>query len=159
MTVRRSPWPLALLLCFALFVATQFTLISMAAHGFEPPDDPQYYEHGLSYGDQIRQQEQQRKLGWALGVNLPSTLQAGHELRLVARPHDAAGRPLTCGRCELSLSRPATSRDDVRVPMLERAPGVYAASVTPRAGWWDVRLQLHLAGHTFSEQARVEARP
>jgi nitrogen fixation protein FixH len=98
------------------------------------------YRKGLHYNERIAAQERQVGLGWA--EKLDVSQDGGIALALT----DGAGRPVEGLKVETVLGRPATNRDDIRLGLIEVAPGRYEAHTAPLgAGSWLVALEARAA--------------
>ncbi len=139
-----KPWPTAIVLSLAIFVSLQLWLVRLAAHGFEGPDDVNYYKMGLEYSRELERQKVQRRNGWRLEVLQRAPLQC--------RVLDRQGRPLE-GELEVLFKRPATRSQD---QILQAAPanGAYQAQWRPVTGPWLVDFHFKSQGQDFRARQR-----
>ncbi len=108
------------------------------------------------YEDGLRQDaERAARAALGLAVRVDDEAPRAGAGPLVFRLSDRQGRPLERARVTVELSRPATSRGEVRAEARETAPGRYEAELTfPSAGPWDVRFDV-LVG---ADRVRLERR-
>lgn len=130
-----NPWPMGLGLTLALFCAIQTSVVCFASSSFQGLDDVEYYRHGVEYGQEIARQRNQRELGWSVDSHLK-------EDRLMIAVVDSDGKPVTRAKAEAVIGRPASLKDDRRVPLVEVGPGIYVALVKTEPGAWRIRWEL-----------------
>jgi nitrogen fixation protein FixH len=95
------------------------------------------YRKGLHYNERIAADERQKRLGWRV-----DTLELTKDGRVTLVLTDKAGHPVSGLKVETMLGRPATNRQDIRVAMVEVAPGRYEARTSAlAAGFWLVVLE------------------
>jgi nitrogen fixation protein FixH len=111
------------------------------------------YRKGLHYNARIAADEHQARLGWSEKLDVA---QDG-AMSLVLT--DRAGQPVSGLRIETVLGRPATNRDDVRMALIEVAPGRYEAHTAPLgAGSWLAALEARAAADTEEPVYRLRRR-
>ena len=111
------------------------------------------YEEGL-------QQDAERHARAALGlrVSLEDEAPAAGASPLAFALADRAGRPFRGAQVTVEISRPDTSRDEVRAEARELAPGRYAADVAlPSDGPWDLRFDVVRGADRVRLERRVVA--
>jgi nitrogen fixation protein FixH len=127
-------WPVGLVAVLVLFVSVQVTLVTIAAHAFEGPDDPEYYNEGLHYNDEIAARRDQARLGWTVHANLqPGTVEV-----TVAQ----SGRPLSGARVDVALGRPATRLADCTLHLQEIGHGHYRQPCHLAPGAWVMTIDV-----------------
>jgi len=137
-------WPAAIVTSLTLFITVQIGLVRLAAHGFEGPDDVNYYKMGLEYSRELERQKVQRRNGWSLEVLQRSPLQC--------RILDRSGQPLE-GRLRVIFKRPATRSQDQKLePTL--SGGLYQAAWRPVSGPWLADFQFERDGQVFRSRQR-----
>jgi nitrogen fixation protein FixH len=83
------------------------------------------YRKGLHYNERIVADERQERLGWTASLDvLPNGA-------IVLRLLEADGRPVRGLKVLASLGRPATSRHDLTLNLIETQAGTYEAASTP----------------------------
>lgn len=129
-----KPWPLGIAIVLAVFIAIQALMITIAAHAFEGPDDPQYYNEGLHYNQELDARQRQAGLEWqALPVIAPDTV--GLDLHKV-------GQPVGGARVTVTVGRPATRREDLTLHLAETSPGRYRTTCHLAPGVWVVTFDV-----------------
>ena len=89
------------------------------------------YRKGLHYNDRIVADERQNRLGWTASLDVRSN--GTVLLRLL----EADGRPVRSLKVLASLGRPATSRHDIKLSLVETQAGTYEAASPPlTTGSW-----------------------
>jgi nitrogen fixation protein FixH len=108
------------------------------------------YEDGLHHDA-----ERASRAALGLAVSVDDESPAVGVAPLAFRLADRDGNPVEGAAVEVELSRPATSRGEVRGDARETAPGRYAAAVAfPVAGAWDVRFDVRRG----ADRVRLERR-
>jgi nitrogen fixation protein FixH len=156
---RLQIWPWALALVLVAFGLVQATLIVLASWGFEGPDDPNYYRHGLEYSSEVQRARRQEQLGWRLDTNLPSTLRADAAFLLEVRLRDREGRGLEGAHLTVKLGRPATRRQDQETPLEAVGGGLYRGQIRPGPGTWDLTLVARRGAETVVKKRRFTTVP
>jgi nitrogen fixation protein FixH len=90
------------------------------------------YRKGLHYNDRIVADERQQRLGWTASLDVRSN--GTVLLRLL----EADDRPVRGLKVLASLGRPATSRHDIKLSLIETEAGAYEAAAAPplaTGGW------------------------
>ena len=132
---RRSliPWlfPAALLPVLAANAALIYLAIeSKPALVSEHP-----FEDGRTYNRELEAAAKQTVLGWTATLEAPRTANVAD--RIVFAVLDSADAPITGLVVALRIWRPVGSEGDLRVALVEVAPGRYAAPMTiPEPGQW-----------------------
>lgn len=127
---------LAMVGFFGVIFAVNGVLLwkALATHSGLVANEP--YRKGLAYNERIEADERQRRLGWTDDVQL-----VGRNTITVALAGDA-GAPVTGLEISAVLGRPTTTRQDMRLTLVEVAPGRYEAATGPlEAGAWLVALE------------------
>ncbi|MBM3462859.1 MAG: hypothetical protein FJX76_12220 [Armatimonadetes bacterium] len=149
---KMQPWPLGIAVLFVLFVTFQIGLIATVSHGFEGPDDVQYYRNGLEFSRQVAQQRRQESLGWRVETNVGAVVPAHFALVVTAR--DARGGTLPDARVSVEVGRPATRRDDARYG-LKPVGEHFSVPLTLAPGAWELKLTVRAAGETWMRKIRT----
>lgn len=123
---------------FVLFFAGLAVLfgwfIHLARSSYTGLVTQQAYEKGIDYNSTIAKAAAQEAMGWhstvthtADGINLTLT--------------DEQGAAVTGATVSLWLFRPVQAAMDIRLPMAEKAAGVYSAVLDlPQRGLWEARI-------------------
>jgi nitrogen fixation protein FixH len=111
------------------------------------------YEEGLQHDA-----ERRSRAALGLAVALDDERPAAGAAPLSFRLSDREARPFTGARVSVELSRPDTSRGEVRAEAREVAPGRYAADLAlPAEGPWDARFDVVRGGDRVRLERRVVA--
>lgn len=112
---------LLMLAFFAAIFAVNGLLLyhALATHSGLVAVEP--YRKGLAYNQRIAADEQQRGLGWSLAIDV------SRDGRLMIKLVDTAAQPIAGAAVKAKLGRPASSRQDIDLELIETAPGQYSA--------------------------------
>ena len=146
-----SAW---LKLAIVLAVATAFALIGATVFiGSKVREETVVahpYEEGLQHD---AERTARAALGLAVALDDVAPLAGAAPLRF--RLSDRQGRPLEGAAVQVELSRPDTSRGELRAEARETGPGRYAADLAfPAPGPWDTRFDVRLG----ADRVRLERR-
>lgn len=134
---------------FGLIVAMNGLFVWLALSSFSGVTSDRAYVEGLSYNETLAAAEAQKARGWQGTIGLDG---GGVTLTLT----DAQGQPVQGLVLEATLGRPATRAFDRRLPLVEKAPGVYRAEAELPPGLWQaVILGADHAGLPFRTEARL----
>ena len=125
----------AFALFFASVIAINGVMIysAISTHTGLVANEP--YRKGLHYNERIDADGRQARLGWSM------TLEVKRDGRISLIVRHADGPPVTNLKIEGVLGRPSTNHYDMRVVLVEGAPGNYQAEAKPlAAGNWLVTL-------------------
>lgn len=156
---RANPWPWGLAGAFALFVVAQVVLVGIAVSRFEPPEDGQYYRHGLELDPVLKARRRQHDEGWRFAWTLPSPIRAGGPREVRLELTDPRGRRFEQGRVSIHVGRPATPREDRDIVLREGAGGVYAGVLQVGPGPWDLTVQATRGDLVLTDRKRVVVLP
>ncbi|MCX8089317.1 MAG: FixH family protein [Verrucomicrobiae bacterium] len=139
----RNPWPLGLILAFALFIAGTAALIAIAASQRSDLVTPDYYEQELRYQTRLDALNRTAPYAGRICVELDA---AGQQLQITL-PRETLG-PDTAGRIE--LYRPSAAPLDRAWPLQPDADGAQTFDVSGlEPGLWKVRLHWRTAGQDY----------
>jgi nitrogen fixation protein FixH len=94
------------------------------------------YRKGLNYNQRIAAEEAQAAQGWE------DALEVARDGQLTLRLATRLGAPVEGLSVTGTFGRPSTARHDVKLELVERAPGTYAARMAaPDHGAWIVALE------------------
>ena len=142
---------------FGLIFAVNGYLVyrAVATHSGEVANEP--YRKGLQYNERIAAAERQAELGWTEDISFDRS----GELTVVMQ--DRAGLPVRGLHVDATLSRPATSRETVSIPLRELQSGRYTGSVNkPAPGSYIVDVTARPARKqeiAFRGRARLWLKP
>jgi nitrogen fixation protein FixH len=154
-----NPWPIGLTAVLVCFCIIQFTLVTVAASGFEGLDDVEYYRHGVEYGKEIDRQERQMDLGWTIAHNLDQAEVPQEQFPIRIALLDFDHKPVMHAKVKLKIGRPATLRDDSSYELKEVGPGVYSGNVNLGFGKWKVDLEAEKGDNIVKVEFRHEVGP
>ncbi|PKQ02344.1 MAG: hypothetical protein CVT73_18785 [Alphaproteobacteria bacterium HGW-Alphaproteobacteria-12] len=149
---------------FVLFFAVVFGANGLMVYGalstFDGVEIEGAYQKGRAYNDVLERMEAQRRLGWTAAIAaapLPGA-EDGTTLNVVFT--DARGAPVSGLTVLGTFWRPVVSGEDVRMKLVETAPGRYEGGFDLKhAGNWLVRIAASgTKGETFVEEKRVVIR-
>lgn len=141
---------LAVLTILAMTVATVF----VGSKVREETVVERPYEEGLRHDA-----DRAARAALGLALRLDDDAPAAGKGPLGLRLADRAGQPFAGATVTVELSRPDTSRGEVRAPARETEPGRYVAELAPPApGGWDVRVDVARGGERVRLERRITAR-
>jgi len=112
-----------------------------------------YYQKAVHYDDEIRQRDENARLGWKLETELVPAPKDG-TVTLVVRARDALGS-VAGARVKAEAFHNARASQVIDAELVETVPGEYRASVaTKRPGLWEIRLVLERGQERFTEVVR-----
>ncbi len=145
----RNPWPVGIVIAFAVFIAGTVGLIVLAL--FQRPElvTPDYYERDLRYQQTYDSRARAGALGTEAGVSFE---EATRRLRV----HLPARQGHSVREATLHLYRPAAAEADRTVPLtigLEGHCDLDAGDLAP--GLWRVRLAWKYADQTYLLERQI----
>ncbi len=138
------------ILFFALVIGANLIFVWVALTTFSGTTSDRAYVEGLDYNAQLAAAAAQQARGWQGDILLDGE-------RLALQLADREGRPVTGLQLTATLGRPATRGFDRVLPLVEVAPGLYAAAVALEAGRWQVTIvgDDPAGGRAFRSDARL----
>jgi len=147
MKAKFNPWPLGIVLAFAIFIAGMATAVAIAITHRDTMVSENYYEQELRFQDQINAAAR-AKISGATIVHDASVRKVN--VRLPASP--AAEK--TSGTIE--FYRPAAAELDRTFPLVLKADGTQSLDVSNlAAGSWIVRLRWTAGGQDFYLEQKI----
>lgn len=123
---------------FAVIVMADATLIYKAITTFGGVDNVNAYRDGLAYNARIAADARQSDLGWQDQMTI-----SGDPARLRYSISGKDGQPVGGQRIVAKVGRPATTRFDRTLTLLEAAPGRYETVLEgAESGTWLVEAQV-----------------
>jgi nitrogen fixation protein FixH len=122
--------------------------------------DTDPYRKGLHYNDTLAAAQHQAEQGWNAALSYDAKAE-----RLALGLTDRLAQPVTGLHIEAAVSRPATDKEDRKLPLEEEAPGVYASEIKLGPGQWVISAATPDEGNTsvptyqLKQRIRVEAVP
>ncbi len=124
---------------------------ALATHSGIVAKEP--YRKGLAYNERIAADERQAGLQWSADVALSS------EGTIAVTLFDLSGKPIGGRRVEATLGRAVSSRHDLRIVLVEQAPGRYVAAAGAIApGAWVVDAEVREADNASASLYRMRRR-
>ena len=121
---------------FTLVFVANAIMIYLAVSTFGGLDTDDAYRKGLAYNDRVAAAAAQAKRGWRDEL---SYLPKPQRLRLALT--DASGEAVGGLTVTAQVQRPATTRFDQELALVQSGPGTYEANAAGLdAGWWTVDL-------------------
>ena len=134
------------LACFGLIMSVNILMVyyALTTHRGEIADHP--YEVGLAYNTEITAAQAQDQRHWAVDVSAHRG--ADGLVHVETTLKDAAGLALSGLNVVTKLQAPADMRRDVKVVLVEDAPGHYQGQLQAAAGGWTLDLEASQGGQS-----------
>ncbi|WBK01495.1 FixH family protein [Methylocystis parvus] len=147
---------LAMMVGFFLCVgAVNGVMIYKAVKTFSGEVTPHPYEKGLAYNQDIARAREQAARDWRVEARVTRLPTGETEFRVTAR--DADGVEITGVEMSGLLAAPADLSKDLRVTLVETAPGRFSGKVKAPAGQRDLVLTASRGGEeVFRSRSRIE---
>lgn len=146
---RHVPW--LFVAGFAVVIAVNAIMVSLAVGSFSGLYTPQPRQRSLHYNEVIARQGDRDALGWQF---VASWRPADNRLEIAIV--DAHGRPLGNARLHAELVRPVEKRPPLVIDMVAEGSGRYAATVAlPARGNWDLDVVIDYNGQRFAQTRRM----
>jgi len=155
---RGTGWPLAMGVILGLTVAANVWIIRLANTDPSFAVEPDYYQKGLKWDDELAQRERNARLGWRLLPSIaPIVRGSGADLRVELR--DAMVQPIADASIVVTAMHVARAADPVEVTLRPEADGRYEAVVPlERPGLWELRFDVHRGTERFTATERLDTR-
>ena len=146
---RHVPW--LFVAGFAVVVAVNAIMVSLAVGSFSGLYTPQPRQRSLHYNDVIARQGDRDALGWQFEATWRP-----QDNRLEIAVVDGQRRPLGNARLHAELVRPVEKRPPLVVDLVTVDNGRYAATVAlPARGNWDLDVVIDHDGQRFAQTRRM----
>ena len=146
---RHIPW--LFVAGFALVVAVNATMVSLAVGSFSGLYTAKPRDRGLHYNAVVEAQKSRDALGWRIDAQWRP-----ESNRLEVTAFDAAGQPLSGARIQVELVRPVEKHPPLAVAMAAIDGGRFAGHVElPARGNWDVDIVVEHAGERYALTRRM----
>ena len=117
--------------------------------------EPNYYQKGLHFDDEMAQQRRNAALGWSIQPSVTALPGGGAELQAALK--DAAGRPLDGATVRVVATHNLLADHPDSALLAGRGNGEYDARLSlPRAGMWELRFQVMRGAESFTADERIE---
>ena len=146
---RYIPW--LFVAAFALVVAVNATMMTLAIGSFSGLYVQKPRERGVHYNSVLAAQRARDALGWRVEV----AWQPGAD-RLTVQLFDAGNSPLADARLHVELIRPAEKRRPLVLDLAPASPGTFVGHVAlPGRGNWDADIVVEKDGRRFALTKRL----
>jgi nitrogen fixation protein FixH len=112
-------WKLGIVALIGVFLVGMAASLTVAARRVSRVVDPDYYSHGLHYG-QTQDRGKNAGLGWTIAAEV-----SGDQLQV--RIKDASGTPVSGGRLSFELNAGGSGKPAAALEFAEAAPGLFRA--------------------------------
>ena len=130
------------LLILMAFFGTIFLVNGLMLHyaivSFPGVVEPDAYEHGLAWDQDISAAHRQEALGWKVSGSFARTGAGTAEVTFLVR--DRSGAPVSGLAVSCQLEFPADRQHDHKLALAEGAPGEYRGLVDAREGGWKLDI-------------------
>lgn len=124
---------------FAVIIAVNVTMATLALSTFNGVSDDQAYVDGLEFNQKLEAVERQKALGWSVDTQIERPGDLAAQVQVSYK--DSNGMSLTQLTVHAEFVRPVHEGYDYSVPLRQTAPGVYSAETkVPLSGQWTVRM-------------------
>lgn len=135
---------------FLVIITADVYFATLAYKTFSGEAAKNPYEAGLLYNRTLEQERASRDLGWA------STITARPDGRILIQIRTADKAPVDGLSGNVVLTRPATEKSSMTLPLTPMGQGRYMARTSTLQGGWDIELSLSEPGKpAFTAQRRV----
>jgi nitrogen fixation protein FixH len=136
---------------FAIVIAVNATMISLAVGSFSGLYTTKPRDRGLHYNEVIAEQQHRDQLGWRI-----ETQWRPDANRLELALFDATGRPLAPSHVSAELVRPVEKREPLPVALDATDVGRFAGIVDlPERGNWDLDIVVERDGERYALTRRM----
>lgn len=151
----RSPWFLGWigLILVVLAVNTTMIVLAFVTNPGLVVDD--YYERGRDVERTLATRRAEAP-GWTMSLDTPVDVAENSATTVRFYVVDSAGQAVRPDQVTYFAYRPSDPTADFSVPMIEEAPGRYAAEVTfPLSGLWDTLVAAQTDGQEVAYDQRI----
>jgi nitrogen fixation protein FixH len=151
----RSPWFIgwiSLIVVVLVVYATMITLAFVTNPGLVVDD---YYERGRAVERSLKTRRAEAP-GWTMSLDTPADIAAEKPTIVRFFVVDSVGQPVRPDQVTYFAYRPSDPSADFSLPMVEEAPGRYAAEVTfALSGLWDTLVAAQTGGQEVAFDQRI----
>ncbi|MEA3640299.1 MAG: FixH family protein [Lamprobacter sp.] len=151
----RSPWLrgwIGLVVVVLVVNATMITLAFVTNPGLVVDD---YYERGRDVERSLMTRRAEAP-GWTMSLDTPADVAVKRPTMVRFHVVDSVGQPVRPDQVTYYAYRPSDPSADFSLPMVEEAPGRYAAEVTfGLAGLWDTLVAAQTNGQEVAFDQRI----
>ncbi|MGD8207986.1 MAG: FixH family protein [Thiohalocapsa sp.] len=151
----RSPWVIGWIALVAIVLGVNATMVVLAVATNPGLVREDYYERGRDVERTIVSRLES-DAGWTMSIDTPADTRATEPTTIRFVVVDRAGQPVSPASVVYFAYRPSDAGMDFSVPMVEEAPGRFAARVAfPVGGVWDTLVQARDGGAAYAVSQRV----
>jgi nitrogen fixation protein FixH len=151
----RSPWFVAWISLIAVVLAVNATMIVLAFVTNPGLVIDDYYERGRDVERTLATRRAEAP-GWTMSLDTPADVAVDQATTIRFHVVDRAGQPVRPDGVTYFAYRPSDRSADFSVPMIEEAPGRYAAQVTfEMPGLWDTLVAAETGGQEVVFDQRI----
>jgi nitrogen fixation protein FixH len=151
----RSPWVFGWIGLIVVVLAVNAVMIGLAFYTKPALVRADYYESGRAIERSIITRLEEGP-NWTMKIDAPSHVQPDVPVTLRFIVVDQVGQPATPDAVTFYAYRPSDADLDFVRPMVQEAPGRYAAQVVfPLGGVWDTLVEARNADDAYSLSKRV----
>jgi len=146
-------WPIAIVGVLVITVGANFAILFIARDPNALVVEPHYYEKATHYDAEMALARRSAALGWGIDARFGGYARTGTPL--VVALADSTGAPLAGATVKAQLINNLAPEDVLRPAFHESAPGRYETTAAlPRAGLWELRLDVHRGTDEFVADLR-----
>ncbi len=150
---RLWPWFVALLLVGT--ASAQGVLLYAATHDRAFAIEPDYYTKAVAWDSAMSRARENVTLAWTARAVFARTATGDAALRISLR--DSLGAPVRGAGVRVVALHNLEAATPTSAALTESADGVYLGMLpSARTGLWELRLDVHAAGHRFTPVLRAE---
>ena len=155
MIKRATLWPLGIVAFLGALMGLYAYLFHVAGDPSALVVEPDYYQKGLHYDDEMAQQRRNAELGWTIEPTVNALAAGGAELQVALK--DAGGRPLDGASVRVVAVSNLLADHPDSTALAGHGGGEYDARLSlPRAGMWELRFRVVRGDVTFTADERIE---
>jgi len=151
----RSPWFIGWVGLIVVVLGVNVTMIVLAFVTNPGLVIDDYYERGRDVERTLATRRAEAP-GWTMSLDTPADVAKNSATTVRFYVVDSAGQPVRPDRVTYYAYRPSDSSADFSAPMIEEAPGRYAAEVTfSISGLWDTLVAAETDGQEVAFDQRI----
>lgn len=152
----RSPWVIGWVVLLGTVLAVNAVMITLAFVTSPGLLFSNAYERGQSLEQTITSRAREAP-AWTMRIDTPPDLVAGQEGTVRFFVVDRVGQPVRATQVTWQAFRPSDAALDFTMPMVEEAPGRYAARVRfPAPGVWDTLVTVQAGEQQSAAETRIQ---
>lgn len=142
---------------FAVIVAVNMLMATLAVSTFGGVETRNAYQAGLSFSREIASAREQAARDWHVEAKLSPWTPEG--VTVDVAPRDAKGRSIGAVEVTVTFVHPASRRQDIATALTPIATGAYRGSAAVSRGQWDLVVEVARDGaRLFRSKSRIQIR-